>query len=489
MSGKIKRLFLVLLLIPFWIFLRSVYRDRIGAFGCFDDCFNIMGGFFLLQGKHLFSEIFFNHMPLMAHISAAIQHGTNPTSIYMLMYEHRMMLIYFFIVSDVLLVLRFGIVGFGFALLYESTKGFLFGERFLAESIIVYPLVYLFGLVMERKPLRKIEILFITFLVWFVIFMREPYIPLVLWLFGSIIWHNKKSIWAVFLLLVGTVITVMYYGAQNFIFNVFMVNTMTITKEVSLWTIVFYPVLLFGGGVWNLIRQIEVVLVLMLVTMRKRLLIICIVLLLANLRSVSPGSAYYAAFHHIVWYGLLIFAAAQISSHKTLSKILFGVIIIFAIVSPQSYLHERVDRQTEFVTNYNSYFVTGEVVRLLSDPGDTLFLDGQDDLIYWQAKQYSPYKFSWYTSLMPFFPVYTKAREEMFKSNPPTFYYGNCTNQGDPLKGRPLEANLYIQLSPDGQSNCLFVRRDKISLITDSQWGSVAKYNYYPVDARALTKQ
>src|SRR4030042_4993493 len=143
------RLLLVFFLIPLWVFLRSVYRDRIGAFGCFDDCFNYMGGYFVAIGKKLFSEIFFNHQPLTAYISAGIQLGTKPESIYMLLYQHRIFLIYFAIFFDFLLVLRFGIVGFGFALLFETTKGYLFGERFLSESMIIYPLVYVWDLVWE----------------------------------------------------------------------------------------------------------------------------------------------------------------------------------------------------------------------------------------------------------------------------------------------------------------------------------------------------
>src|SRR3989344_780100 len=142
----VKKAFLLFLLLPLWVFLRGIYRDRIGAFGCFDDCFNYMAGHFLLAGKRLYTDIFFNHQPLPAYISAIIQWVSKPEGIYLLIHQHRMFLVYFSIFMNVLLVLRFGLVVFGFSVLYETTKGYVFGERFLAEALIVYPLVYLLGL-------------------------------------------------------------------------------------------------------------------------------------------------------------------------------------------------------------------------------------------------------------------------------------------------------------------------------------------------------
>ena len=93
--------------LPFWFFLRRVYRDRIGAFGCFDDCFNIVAGYFIGQGKHLYTNIFFNHQPIPAIISFFIQKIYQPQSVYELIYRHRMTLIMYF--------------GFGMGVTWEKT--------------------------------------------------------------------------------------------------------------------------------------------------------------------------------------------------------------------------------------------------------------------------------------------------------------------------------------------------------------------------------
>ena len=91
-------------LLIFFAFLYKVYIPRVAAFGCFDDCFNIVAGHFLTQGKKLYSEIFFNHQPLMAYISYAIQALTSPINIYELILNHRKFVLMFAFLFDALLI-------------------------------------------------------------------------------------------------------------------------------------------------------------------------------------------------------------------------------------------------------------------------------------------------------------------------------------------------------------------------------------------------
>lgn len=490
------RIFLVFLLIPLWVFLRTVYRDRIGAFGCFDDCFNYMGGYFLLAGKRLYADIFFNHQPFPAYISAAIQYLTKPEGIYLLIHQHRMFLIYFSMIADMLLVLRFGLVGFGFALLYETTKGYVFGERFLAEAIIVYPLVYLLGLIGEMWRKKNIfggEVLLAGMLTWFVVFSREPYVPLALTLFGYLLWKHKgnkekKVSLSVFLLLSG--VTIVIHSFPDYFFNLITVNASRPGTEGNIWLTIFYPLMVFFGGQWNLFRWIEVglagifwLLVASLIPVKKtrvRIIVLLIILTLANIRSVAPGEIYYAAFHHIVWYGLFIMAVIGLIREiwerrgyvvAGVSTIAFLGVTIWAFVSPQSYIHEKVDRHAEFTTNFSQIFTIGGIIKTLSTPADTLFLDGWDDLIYWQAKLPSPYRYVWYTSSMYQFARYQEARGDMFLHNPPTFFYGKCVEDVFNPASLP-RANEYARLTTSKAPTCVFVLRSKIPEISDTQWAA-----------------
>jgi len=473
----------------------------------------MMGGYFLLHGKKMFSEIFFNHMPSMAYISALIQHLTKPDSIYMLIYQHRMFMIYLSIIADIFLTLRFGVVGFGFAILFESTKGFIFGDRFLAEPIIVYPVVYLWGLVWEflqKKRVSPFEVFLATIFTWFVVFTREPYIPLVLMLFAVMLWFMRKTVWiwwSGILLFLMSLASVTYFGINDFMFNVFTVNEHNITIEATqvaaqsggTWSVFLYPLQVFYEGNWNLFREVEaglmalLILFGILVLVKSKnisgVIIALAVLTLANIRTIIPGSLYYGTFHHIEWYALVIFTVLsllvkvwQYRNVRWISLIggaVFLGLSVYALVSPASYLHEQVDRQTEFTTNYNQYYVVGETVRLLSNPADTLFLDGQDDLIYWQAGRYSDYPYSWYTSLMPYFTVYTKARDEMLKKDPPVFFYGRCWGKSNEFTTMPPQlAYLYVRLDHDNAPSCLYIKNNKIPHITTDQWKSIEQFNY-----------
>lgn len=137
----------VLVLIPLFLIVLSYYLNRLGAFGCFDDCNNFMRGYFFLQGREMFSEIFSGHMPLMNYISAAVQKITSPTSIYHLLLYHTLFLFIVSVLASILIIIRFRWAGLLFVIFYESYNIYLFGDRFLAEGIIVYPLAYMAGLI------------------------------------------------------------------------------------------------------------------------------------------------------------------------------------------------------------------------------------------------------------------------------------------------------------------------------------------------------
>ena len=59
-----------------------MYIPRVSAFGCFDDCFNYVGGYFIANGKVIYKDFFFNHQPIPALISYVIQAVTNPINIF-----------------------------------------------------------------------------------------------------------------------------------------------------------------------------------------------------------------------------------------------------------------------------------------------------------------------------------------------------------------------------------------------------------------------
>jgi hypothetical protein len=162
---------LIAVTVLFYIVLYRIYMPRVSAFGCFDDCFNIVAGHFINNGRILYSEIFFNHQPLPAYLSAAIQRIADPINIYELILRHRQVLFVFGFGINSLMIVRFGVPAFVFMLLYEPVKYYVFGDRFLAESFTVYAHVYLLFLfltVWYGRKLRPIDTILVGLAAWFI---------------------------------------------------------------------------------------------------------------------------------------------------------------------------------------------------------------------------------------------------------------------------------------------------------------------------------
>ncbi len=500
---------LIFLLIPLYFILYKIYIPKISAFGCFDDCFNFAGGYFLGQGKTLFSEIYFNHQPLMAYVSFFVQHYTNPINIYGLLLAHRQTLILYSLAFQVLLCWRFGIVGLVNMLIFEFTKFYVFGDRFLAEAFIVYPLIYLLGLMtltVQKRRVYPIEFIFATLCAWFVVFMREPYIPLALFLLYIILRKKVSStIGVISMLLFFTLTASLFFlfPIQDYISNVILINTYRAlipqfsTQNVLLGELAksaFYPLYILISGLWNDFRVLLIILsvlyilsIIKIVRTKKILLplILSISLILANLRPTSPGLLYYEAFHMLVWYGLFTFSTLYIfydvTSGMRKTYIFFAVtipLVFYSCFSPYSFIYQKIDSHTEFITNYGHYIGIGEVIKALSQPNQTMFVDGNEELLYWQAKRSSAYPYSFY------YPAekdskYFRARLQMFLYNPPDFYYDFCTPSAPYQPSIPIDfIHLYTQLSVYGKPSCLYLKTSLIPTISNDQWKKAKEFEY-----------
>jgi hypothetical protein len=494
-----------------YFILYKIYIPRVNAFGCFDDCFNFMGGYFLLKGKHIFADFFYNHQPITAYISLVIQYITTPDSIYELVLRHRQFILLLGLISYILLIFRFGSKIILFAIVFEFSKFYLFGDRFLAENIIVYPIIYLIGLVFlkfNKQKLSNIDLLISSLFTWFIVFSREPYIPLAIFLLAVILYSKKlKDIKKTPLILFLTIslVTVFAFNINEYFYNLITINfQVVIPNEIKgqlyggLETIFLYPVFVFINGPHNIFKflliGIDILFMfyfLSLIRNRKFLLafILFLILGLANLKPNIPGKLFYESFHMVIWYGsftfitiMLIFSKIKENKIHYLSISLLVFIFILFIYSNSYFVKEKISTHEEFLTQYGTILQDAEVIKVLSKPSDTLFLDGDNELMYWQAKRISPYKYTWYTSVMPSMEKYSDARIEMFKETPPDIYRENglC-----PKKNKDINSFLptfiekeYINLIADGKQSCIYIKRDLILNISREQWDEAKKWLY-----------
>lgn len=490
-------------ILGFYFLLYKVYIPRVSSFGCFDDCFNFMGGYFLAQGKSLYSQIFYNHAPGMAYLSLTVQSLTNPINLYDLVLKHRQFVLLFSLISNLILFLRFGYRILGFILIFELSKFYVFGDRFLAEALIVYPLIYLTGLGFEKIQkinLRKYDYVLAAIFSWFVIFMREPYVPLAVFLFVVIAVDKnlkKTKIFPIAILATLSIVTFAYHNFSELYFNLVTVNQTLLSESSFPENILkgfLYPVWILFPGENTLFHSVLIALSIpflimsALVLKNKQYKIISFVwvsLLFANLRPAPPGLSFFAAFHMNIWYGLFIFLSITMLSLIKNKTIRYGLIIFYFATflvmfwPGKSFLYDKVDQNTDFITNYGIPLQVGDVISILADGNDTLFLDGYDDIIYWVSKRESTYPYSWYTSLMPGQEKYRVARLAMFENSPPDFYYGSCIENEVPQRILPeFIKDEYIRLEDLGKPSCLWIKKSKLLEITTGQWEKAGEKFY-----------
>jgi len=474
-----------------------------------------VSAFFMLQEKRLHQDIFFNHQILAVYMSYILQYIVRPQTMFALIGLHRLYVFAFSIFIGIILSIRFRWKGFLVFCLFEGIKYYYFGTHFLAESFIVYPLAYIYGVLLEKLmgiEMRKFDFWIVMFFSWFVVFTREPFIPVALFLYSVSLfyWKNKRfrmlSILAFGLLSFFVLLTV---PLKEYIINLTRDNfvgviqgevanngsyALTIAKSIG------YPIYIFFQGSWSGIRFILILLSANLILLlsqfirKKQIqlsLFVVVALGLSAVRIVPPGTVYFSAYRMLPWTVLFlasnVFLLAHFLKNKRHVVSAFGALALFItwlypFVSKTSFVWENIDRQKEFYMNYSQYFSYGEIIKNLSDSDDTLLVNDYDSLVYWQAGLDPSYRYTFYYPVMQVIPEYIAEREDMFHENPPDFYYQrSCTaKQDDSLPSFII--NEYAQLQVDNRHTCLSLLKKKIKQLTKQQIANLNEQGYYYED-------
>jgi hypothetical protein len=498
----VKKILLLCLTILIILGIARTTLKRTASFGCFDDCFNYTAGYLLTTGRELYTTIFYNHAPIPAYLSAFILTLTKPINIYDLLFQHRTFLVMFTLIWTCILIFRFGTKSALVLIGYECMKWYFFGNRFLAEAMIVYPIAYLFFLFMEKKKdIKLVESIWIGFLAWLVVFSREPYIPLVLFLLISIAWKHTH-IQAIIVFLTLSLLTLPFFNIQEFYFNLVSVNTATVLADSSKNTPFFqrmletllYPLFLLlyqKERVWQSIQLIFLIIgTLSLYSfIRKKAFGITIwfivLLALSNIRATPIGTVFYSSFQLLPWFMLSICIAAYLITHiwhhsrltSVLTSILFFSALFWTTATPSSFLYEKISAHDELITNFSEEIQIGNIMHHLQTKDSDIFIDGWAELIYWQAQQKTQYRFGWYTSVMPMIDRYRTERFNYLTTTPPELYYGTCPQSTLKERTLPTEiVHLYTNIRIAGKPSCLWIKTDILPFIRQDQWEKAKEF-------------
>lgn len=486
--------------IIFLIIIDYFYLQKIFAIHFVDEEDNLVLGKLLIDKFLLYKDLFSHHQPLAYILSSFIQQSLDLNSIYLLIKRHREFMIAYSSIWALFLVYRFGWRMLGTVIFFELSKIYLFGNLFLAESFVAYPLIYLTALVFQ-KDIKIIEFLFIGLVVGFVLVMLSPIWPLTGFLIFMLVFgHFKKQNFFSFLLGVLMVILVVvpFISIKDYIFNAFYINFnyyIPITSGepfiVSVIKSFFTPINSFftaeGNAVVWLVRIFSMIFFINLFLLIKRkdfklLAIVLVILTLANIRYISPGLEYYQGFHLLPW--LAIFLALNFMMLKKIGKLIFifgGLLVVgflLLINFNRTNLFQKNDLNNDFFINYSRQFGVGEVIRITKNDHDSLFVVPDEWLVYWQSNAKPGSKMINYYAWMEQVPPLKGEVDNMFLNNPPTFFYCAC-NKIDMekfLNDYPV-LNEYDSFSKDGVELNLFVQKGKKGNLTTEQLNNLQFHN------------
>ncbi len=461
---------------------------------------------YLLEGKHVYKDIYLNHQMMMAYISTLIQGVLQIDSLYQLVLTHRLLVLLFAFVSNILLIIRFRWVGIAFFLIFELIKYYFFGNLFLGESLIVYPLVYLFGLALlklKKQKIYKLEYYLTGLLIWFVFFTREPYVPVAGFLYLLLLFGKsqvKEKVISIIIFSFLSLLTLLTVSLPDFVYQVVVVNFTTILPSevqsnnvagIGLLKIIFYPIFIFISGEWTFLRLVEIFVAILFFMgvvfsiYKKQVLFVVVIFLtlaLSAVRITEPGKTFYAAFHMLPWFGLFVIASVflvrsfQRKIIKRLAPVFISIIVVFALAFPNPFIRVNKNMSEVFYEQYSLYFVTGEVVKRLADTNDTLFVNGYDSLVYWHAGVRPSFKYTFYYPETYQIDSFNKEVEKMFAKNPPTFYFQDCIVEGFDILDQVKKQ--YTPLQYNGSPTCLFVYNPKVAEM-EKKIDRVQEYGYH----------
>lgn len=500
------KLFLIIVTLLFFVIIGYFYRSHIFASRFVDEEYNFAIGRYLQKGEILYDDIITNHQPVTHILSYLVQDITKPNNTYSLIKNHRLAIVIWSCIWSILLVIYFDWGALMFIVLFELTKGYIFGNLFLAESITTYPLVFFIGLTISQRKLSNLEIFIGGICLCLCGLLFGPLIPLLTFL-TLVLTYGKRQHLKTYLkfLLPGMLIVLFgvlkftsllgyihYYLYTNLIYTIPNYHQ-TYYNEPWILTIsksFLTPVLAFlrfdTTPTLNIIRILTVSLVFNLLAAKakrlQRLLLIFIILGLTNIRFVYPGNEHFAA-GFLPWYSSFIFITSIIvlrsfKTNHTLLKlfniVIISLVLVLSIKYSQPLLFTKRDPQLDYSINYSTQTDRGKAIQIMKEDKDTLFVSLDAWLVYWQSDtNHLPKLFGYYPWMSGITDLH-KTFLKSFEKSPPTFIY--CDN----CKGSEFEKFLvnYIEIQKDKNKTNLFVSAEKVKNLTPNQKEQLKNYNF-----------
>ncbi len=493
----IKKAFFLAIFLLFTITSWRASQSHIFNFHFVDEDENIIAGYYMTKGEKLYSDIFSHKQPLPAVISMAEQKIQHPNSLYLLIKRHREFVYFSSVIWSVILILTFGSVGLIFSLSIEIVKQFLLGNLFLSESLVLFPLILLIGLllkVIKKKTLcSNLDLFLISLSSILIIFLQFTLLPIVgVALATTLILVKKKRhfffltifLGLTFLVVIGFFVDYQAYlvNTKNAVSSIYLTGDSVGGPGKMILNSFLRPVEIMrlkGTSDWLVFQKgLAIVYIFSLFFLfitkkesRKTLFAGFVFLGLANLRITDPEATFYGGFHGLPWLGLFLWLTiwqlfvlpdGNIGKKMIWKKLApYVLFLIYAVAFWRlgSFLvndyYRKTNRETDWYVNFSRLYDFGQTIKILSESGDKLMVLPAEQLIYWQSGLMHASRFLYVYLFIN--PQYKKELYEYWEKSPPEFLYDE--QNMDLFKKWQYD---YIRVKREDNETPLFIRKDKL---------------------------
>lgn len=518
---RIKIIKLILFFLLF-ILVFSISEKYSQSFHFVDEDDGLVIGSFINKGYRLYTDISTNHQPLVYFTSSMALKIFQPANLYRLMQmARRAMFLYGFFFS-LLLLYEFGLPFLTFSVFFESTKFFILGNELLAENLAVYPLIYLIGIIFKiyfkSYKLKKWEKYFFglgNFLVLFNVLTLVPSLIILDILYLIKIRKFKKPVLGFIIpaAILGLYISPIKYFKETILYNLqsavpLFINGAPIKTTYEHYKLLVIPLLSFVEAdqtIFNIFIQFfSVVLVinfLIILFRNKKMLIFWVFLFLTitltNTRNYRSGQMFYNGFHLLPWYAAFIFfnllslKQLLLGLNPKLKTLILTVFIVgsgFLLFSKDMPYFVKINKQYEHNVSFLPNYLRGEAIKAISQKDDRLAVIPNESLIYWQSGlKLASRQLAYYTWQYEV-PELKKEFDDIFQNAPPEFIYAELKLAGQnylPLLQTVLSQR-YVRATKNNLAENIFIRKDKISKITDQQWEEWEKLSFDKITLNAI---
>ncbi len=437
LKKTIKYIVLIIFLILFYL----IQKDRLISPSFVDEQDNFVIGKELSIDKKLYKDFFSHHQPLAYIISSSLQKTIPINSIFELISRHRQFIFIWSCLWYLFFTYKFGYKGLLISLSLESLKYWNFAYMFLAESIVIYPLIFI-ALYLFYEKLKSSEFFLLGLCFAFSFWILATIWPFLFFTFLFLLFKNLKNKKFYFNFLSGflliTIIVLFFIDIKSYFQDAIYTNIFyyipqaTNKNNLSFISIFFQNTKnphLYFLQIYYLIFIFSFI-YLVFIKKQKIHILFFIFLALLNIRKVSPNNIFFSAFHLLPWLAIFITLSLHFFQ-KTLNYLKHKNFLIFVVLSLLIFTNiiqfSHQDNKKNILQEYDIHYSTvsniGSALKKIKNETDTLLVISNQVLYFYQTEITPASRYIFYYPWMDTVPHIATDIKNIMDNNSPNFLY------------------------------------------------------------------